>query len=253
MSVTTVETLLRKLRLTVAANELSEVLEQSKSNASLDWVINLLQREADVRTERLLQSKIKRSGIPDLKCLENFDWKFNPTINKGKIEDMACLEFIRRKEIHLLLGQPGTGKSHLAKAIGLKAIYAGHDVYWSSLKKLSEDIIKAKQKGDLAQLFKKILNSRLWILDDWAVVSLSREVSEEVFDLLDRRQRSTAMILTSNRDISEWPQVFVDPVLASAAIDRIFDRASVMIFTGKSYRAEGKKEFEVEKLNEIRV
>ena len=78
-------------------------------------------------------------------------------------------------------------------------------------------------------------------MDDWGVVSLSREVSEEVFDLLDRRQYSTAMILTSNRDISEWPEVFVDPVLASAAIDRIFDRATVTIFKGKSYRGEGKK------------
>ena len=84
---------------------------------------------------------------------------------------------------------------------------------------------------------KRILSSNLWILDDWGVVSLNREVSEEVFDLLDRRKYSTAMILTSNRDINEWREVFVDPVLASAAIDRIFDRANITIFPGKSYRA----------------
>lgn len=253
MSVASVEELLRKLRLTVAADELSVVLDEAKSNASLDWVVNLLQREIDVRAEKLLERRIKRSGIPELKSLESFDWGFNPSINKAKIVELAKLHFIKTREINLLLGQPGTGKSHLSQAIGLKAIYEGYDVYWSSLKKLSEDIIKAKEKGELDLLFKRILSSKLWILDDWAVISLNREVSEEVFDLLDRRKRSTAMILTSNRDIGEWPQVFVDPVLASAAIDRIFDRANVMIFTGKSYRAEGKKEKEVENINELRV
>lgn len=253
MSVGTVESLLRTLKLTTAANELSEVLSKSKSNASLGWVINLLQREVDNRKERYLQNKIKRSGLPELKSLDSFDWKFNPNINREKIEGIASLKFIKDRRINLFLGQPGTGKSHIAKAIGLKAIFEGYNVYWSGLKKLSEDIIKAKRRDEMPRLFKKVLSSDLWILDDWAVIGLNRDVSEEVFDLLDRRRNNTAMILTSNRDINEWPQVFVDSVLASAAIDRIFDRANVMIFTGRSYRAEGKEEKRVENLNELRV
>lgn len=242
MGVKTVEGLLRELKLSTAANEINEVLSSSKANVSFSWITNLLQREVDSRKEKRLQSRIRRSKIPELKSLEQFDWKFNQSINKEKIDEIAELDFIKNSEIVLFLGQPGTGKSHIASAIGLKAIYSGSNVYWTSLKRLSEDIIKAKEKNELSVLFKKILNSNLWILDDWGVVSLSREVSEEVFDLLDRRKYSTAMILTSNRDISEWPEVFVDPVLASAAIDRIFDRANVTIFKGKSYRGEGKKE-----------
>ena len=241
MSVTTIESLFRTLRLSTAANELSTVLKESKSNASLSWLVNLLQREVDARKEKSTQGKIKRSGIPELKCLESFDWNFNKSINKDKIDSIAELEFVKEKGIVLFLGQPGTGKSHIAQSIALKAILEGHEVYWSSLKRLSEEILKAKQRDDLPRLFKKILSCSLWVLDDWAVVSLSREVSEEVFDLLDRRKYSTAMILTSNRDINEWPQVFVDPVLASAAIDRIFDRPNVAIFQGKSYRASGEK------------
>lgn len=245
MSVKTVESLLRELKLSTAAEEINEVVSKSRASVSFGWITNLLQREVDARKEKRLQTRIRRSRIPELKSLETFDWKFNPQINKGKIEDIASLDFIKESEIVLFLGQPGTGKSHVATAIGIKAIYSGSNVYWTSLKRLSEDIIKAKEKNELSSLFKRILSSNLWILDDWGVVSLSREVSEEVFDLLDRRRYSTAMILTSNRDISEWPEVFVDPVLASAAIDRIFDRANVTIFKGKSYRGEGKKDKEV--------
>jgi DNA replication protein DnaC len=247
MSVKSVETLLKELRLVTAASELAVVLKESKENVSMGWITNLLQREVDARRERCLQAKIVRSRMPELKSLEEFNWEFNPEINRARIEDIASLEFIKERSIVLFLGQPGTGKSHLAAGIGLKAIYSGMTVYWSSLKRLSEEILRAKSRNELSLLFKKILSSDLWIMDDWGVVSLSRDVSEEVFDLLDRRSGSTAMILTSNRDISEWPEVFTDPVLASAAIDRIFDRAKVSEFRGKSYRAEGNKKVEVVK------
>lgn len=253
MSVQTVETLLRGLRMTTAAEELSDVLMEAKSNVSLSWLINLLQREVDARKERQLQTRIKRSNIPELKSVESFNWNFNPAISQVKIECIASLDFIKNREIVLFLGQPGTGKSHLAQAIGLKAVLEGKTIYWTSIKILAEDIMKAKLKNELSKLFKRILTSDLWILDDWAVIGLSRDVAEEVFDLLDRRKNSTALLLTSNRDINEWPEVFVDPVLASAAIDRIFDRANVTIFSGKSYRATGKKDKRIENIKELRV
>ena len=244
MSKKALESLLRSLRLSTAAEELENVLKESRG-VSLDPFINLLQRELDFRRERNLKGRIKRSNIPELKSLENFNWSFNKEISREKIESLASLDFIKDRDSVLFLGQPGTGKSHLAVAIGLKAILEGGSVYWSNIKRLSEDIIKAKRRGELGKLFKRILSSNLWILDDWAVIRLTQEVSEEVFDLLDKRKYSTALLLTSNRDINEWPQVFGDPVLASAAIDRIFDRPSVTIFRGESYRAKGEKDQKV--------
>ena len=147
-----------------------------------------------------------------------------------------------------MLGQPGTGKTHIALSLALKAVCQGERVFCTSLKKLIQEIRIAKERNTLDTLFKKILSSRLWILDDWGVVSMPRDIGEEVFDLLDRRKYSSSMILTSNRDVTEWPEVFSDPVLSSAALDRIFDRAEIIVFKGKSYRLSGRIEIKSDKL-----
>lgn len=113
-------------------------------------------------------------------------------------------------------------------------------MYWTSAKKLQADIFEARAKNNLDLLFKKILSAKLWVYDDFGVVSYPREIAEEVFDLLDRRKHTSAMILTSNRAVEEWCQVFPDSVLANAAIDRMFEHAIVHVFQGKSYRLKGK-------------
>lgn len=234
---------LKKLRLMTASSELDAVLSKHKSAASLPWAIELLERELDSRQERALQARIKSARFPEVTSLESFDWKFNPQINEPKIRDLAKGEFIRNNQIALFLGKPGTGKTHLSIAIGILAASRGIRVYCTSVKRLIHDITVAKAKNSLDVLFRKILSSQLWIMDDWGVVSMNRDQAEEVFDLLDRRRHSSAMILTSNRDIAEWNEMFPDPVLANAAIDRIFDRAEVVLFEGESYRMKGKIKF----------
>lgn len=252
MSIQTLESQLKTLHLKTIAIELREFLRSQQKSVSLDWLIELMQREIDSRKEKSLQQRIKRAMFPSISTLEEFDWDFNKKIDKAKILELADLHFIKKNEIALFLGFTGTGKSHLAIAIGLLAIHQGYPVYWCSLKRLAADIRKYKDKGDLSILFKKILDSRLWIVDDWGVVSLPRDIAEEVFDLFDRRKHSTAMILTSNRDVNEWPQVFSDPVLASAAIDRIFEDAHVTIFEGDSYRHRKNKEFKRKQKTQIK-
>ena len=240
MNIETLSNQLKTLKMHAAATELQEVIVKHKKAVSLSWVSDLLEREIDARREKSLMARIKRANFPDVTTLETFDWSFNPKINKEKIHEIATLNFIANNQICLFLGQPGTGKTHLALAIGVLAANRGYRVYCNSLKKLAENILQAKLKNNLNSLFKKILSARLWILDDWGVTTMTREIAEEVFDLLDRRKFSSAMILTSNRDVDEWPQVFPDPVLANATIDRIFDRADISIFKGKSYRLKGK-------------
>lgn len=240
MNLEAVRSQLRSLKLSTAAKELEEVAAKHKAAVSLHWVSELLERELDARKERALQKRIERAQFPELATLEAFDWRFNPKIDKDKIEELAQLEFIRNNRIALFLGKPGTGKTHLALALGLLAVKADLRVYCTSAKNLAYEITLARAKNSLDVLFKRILSSDLWIVDNWGVVSMSREIAEEVFDLFDRRKYNSAMVLTSNRDLKEWSEVFPDPVLANATIDRMFDRAEIVIFEGKSYRLKGR-------------
>lgn len=240
MNSETVKKQLQELRLRVAARELDEVLAAERRTVSLDWIAGLLSREIDARREHAVASRIRRAEFPEVTSLEAFDWEFNPDIDRAAIERLATLSFLERNEIALFLGKPGTGKTHLALAIGVRAVHRGHRVFCSSVKRLAAQITLARANNSLDVLFRKILSARLWILDDWGVVSMRSEVAEEVFDLLDRRRHSSALILTSNRDVTEWGSVFPDPVLAGAAIDRLFDRAQVVTFQGASYRLKGK-------------
>lgn len=240
MNIATVINQLKTIKLNTAALELEQVISKHKKAVSLVWVSDLLEREIDARKEKVLMARIKKANFPEITTLEAFDFSFNPEIDENKIRELATLNFIPHNQICLFLGQPGTGKTHIAMAIGVLAANKGFRVYCTNLKKLAKDILQAKLKNNLDSLFKKALSAKLWLLDDWGVTTMSREIAEEVFDLLDRRKHSSAMILTSNRDIDEWPQVFPDPVLANATIDRIFDRADISVFKGRSYRVKGK-------------
>ena len=240
MNSETIKTQFQELQMKTAAAELEDILASQRKTVALDWISALLSREIDARRERSVQSRIRRAEFPEVTTIESFDWEFNPTIDRIVIEKLANLEFIKKNEIALFLGKPGTGKTHLALAIGVRAVHHGYRVFCSSVKRLSQQIASARARNALDVLFKKILSSRLWILDDWGVVSMKSEIAEEVFDLLDRRKHSSALVLTSNRDVDEWGSVFPDPVLAGAAIDRLFDHATPVIFEGKSYRLKGK-------------
>lgn len=240
MNVETMKQQFKTLKLPTAGRELEAVIARHKQAVSLSWVSELLEREIDDRKERALQKRITRACFPEVKTLESFDWKFNPKVDKNKIEELAGLEFIKNNQIALMLGNAGTGKTHIALAIGVLAAKAGCRVYCTSAKRLTQEITVARLKNNLDVLFKKVLSADLWIIDDWGVVSMNREIAEEIFDLFDRRKYHSAMILTSNRDIKEWNEVFHDPVLANATIDRIFDRAQIIIFEGKSYRLKGR-------------
>jgi len=240
MTPETVRQQLQNLRLNHSSQALEDVLTRHKKAVSLGWLSELLQLEIDQRRDAQIRARIKAAAFPEITTFEGFDFSFNPALNEEHLRSLATLKFIERNQIALFLGQPGTGKTHIAVSIGVLAATAGFKVFSTSAKRLNQQLVLARARNTLDDLFRKILSARLWILDDWGMVSFERQVSEEIFDLLDRRKHSSAMILTSNRDVAEWPQIFPEPVLAGSAIDRIFDRADITIFKGKSYRLKGR-------------
>mgnify|MGYP003404413540 FL=1 len=249
MNLEVVKEQFKKLKMFKSSKELDEILIKNKKAIDLSWLSEVLEAELDYRNEVSIQRRILNAQFPELRSLEQFNWGFNPKIPKERINELATLNFIEKNEIGLFLGNPGTGKTHIAISIGMLAARYGYKVYCTSVKRLTKKILAAKKENTLDSLFKKILTSKLWILDDWGVVSMNRDVSEEIFDLFDRRKHNSAMLLTSNRDVEEWPQVFSDPVLANAAIDRMFEAANICIFQGESYRMKGRilmKDFDKE-------
>jgi len=248
MNIDTITSQLEALRMRTAARELPEALARQRGAVSLDWLSDLFQNEIDARKERAIDNRIRRAGFPEITSIETFDFAFNPDISREKIEALATLEFMKTNQIALFLGPPGTGKTHIAAALGVKAARQGYRVHCTSAKRLAQSITMAKLRNNLDVLFRRILAADLWIIDDWGVISMNREIAEEVFDLLDRRKNNAAMILTSNRDVQEWGEVFPDLVIANATIDRIFDRAQIVIFKGESYRLKGRL-----KMNDIDI
>lgn len=243
MIIDTIREQLKLLRLPMAAQELEALITKRKMTSDLNWLSELLTTELDSRQENAMERRIRRAEFPERRTFEQFNWDFNKKLPRQAIESLRSMNFIDNNEIALFLGSPGTGKTHIAIALGLMAAKAGHSVFCTSVKRLATKIHKAKERNTMDILFRQILTSKLWILDDWGVVSMSRDVSEEIFDLFDRRKHSSAMILTSNRDVEEWPQVFSDPILAGAAIDRMFENSNICIFEGPSHRMRGRIEF----------
>jgi DNA replication protein DnaC len=229
MQIDVIREQLKQLRLPSAMAELEMILQKRKIKSDINWLSELLEAELDARKESAVERRIKKASFPERTTLEQFNWEFNKKLPREQIEDLATCEFVERNEIALFLGNSGAGKTHLSVAIGMKAAQQGHSVYCTSVKRLGTKIRIAREKNTLDVLFKQILTSKLWILDDRGVVTMPIDVSEEIFDLFDRRKHNSAMILTSNRDAEEWPQVFTDPILAGAAIDRMFERAVTIL------------------------
>ena len=217
------------------------MLTQHRKAVNLDWLSDLLARELDARKHNALKLRFKQAGFPESVSLETFDFRFNPEIDEGTIRELATLQFIDEHGIALFLGAPGVGKTHVALALGVAAAHRGHRVYFATHKKLIEHILLAKASHTLDQFFKRVLSCALWVIDDWAAVAMSREVAEEVFDLIDRRKYSSGLVLTSNRAVEEWGEVFPNSVLANATIDRLFEQAHTVVFKGKSYRLKGRR------------
>jgi DNA replication protein DnaC len=229
---------LKKLRLSGLIESLEVRLQEAASHSlnHAEFLELVLQDELVVRSDRLLQRRVKTAGFRDLKTLDAFDWAFNPSIKKKLVFDLATARFIREARDVLWLGPPGLGKSHLVQAIGYHAIKAGFVVLYRSIFDVVRDFLHDEALGTEDKVLAKYLKPDLLIIDDMGMKQLPKRSGEYLFEIVMRRYETRSTMMTSNRPLEDWGKLLGDVPAATAILDRFLHHAEIIQITGKSYR-----------------
>lgn len=207
----------------------------------VDFLERLLEDEVERRSQKQLRLRLRRASFDIEKTLEGFDFGFNPTINRQLIFDLATCHFVERHENVLIQGPAGVGKSHLAQALGHEACRRGYDVIFANASRLLAHLHGGRADGTYERRLLSYTRPDLLIIDDFGLKALPAPGPEDLYEIVNERYERGSMIVTSNRAFSEWPELFGNPLLASAALDRLADRAHQVVVTGDSYRSKGRR------------
>jgi DNA replication protein DnaC len=241
MNVVELDHALRKLRLSGMADVLDVRLRQAQTEhlAPLDLVSALVVDELERRQDRLFARRHKQAGFRDAdRALDSFDFDFNKKMNRALIYDLATARFIERREDALFLGPPGTGKSHLAQAIGRAAIHQGYRVVYREAHTLIEEIADATLDGTRKTYLADLAAVPLLIVDDLGMRKLPHTAAEDLLELVMRRYERASTILTSNRPVDDWGKLLGDTAAVTALLDRLLHHAHVLKCGPRSWRTK---------------
>jgi DNA replication protein DnaC len=229
---------LRQLRLGGMAETLTVRAQQARADSlgPLDFLSLLVHDELQRRRDRLVERRIKKAAFRDITSLDTFNWSFNPTIDRALIFELATGRFIERREDALILGNPGTGKSHIAQAIGMAAIHGGFYVLYRAAHTLFEELVLAEACGERDQSIATLCETPLLILDDVGMRKPPASAAEDLLEIVMRRYERASTIITSNRPIEDWPKLFGDTPAVTAFLDRLMHHCHLIEIRGKSYR-----------------
>jgi len=241
MNLIELERALRQLRLSGMANVLETRLRQAQAEpmAPLDLLACLVSDELTRRSDRLLERRRQQACFRDPhKTLDNFDFTFNPKMNRSLVFDLATGAFIDRREDALFLGPGGTGKSHLAQAIGQAAIQQGYKVLYRETHILLEELAEAVLDGTRKQYMESVSTVALLIIDDFGMRKLPQTAAEDLLEIIMRRYERASTLLTSNRPVDDWGKLLADVAAVSAMLDRLLHHGHVLKCGPKSWRTK---------------
>jgi DNA replication protein DnaC len=232
------QTSLRQLRLSGLAASLDVRLQEAAGNhlGHGEFLELLLQDELLVRNQRLIGRRTKAAGFRELQTLDEFDFSFNSSIKRKQIFELATGAFVRQPRDVLLIGPPGTGKSHIAQALGYQAIKNGLTVMYRSIFDVVRDFLHEEAINQQDKVMDRYLRADLLIIDDMGMKQLPKQSGEYLFEIIMRRYQVRSTMMTSNRPLEDWGKLIGDVPAATAILDRFLHNAEVIAITGRSYR-----------------
>jgi DNA replication protein DnaC len=237
------EHLLGKLKMDHLEAQLDAVCEQAAQRQAdyKTFLVQALQTEWQGRYQRGTELRLRQARFPWLKTLEQFDFDFQPSLDRRQMRELAGMSFVERAHNVIVLGPPGVGKTHLAIALGIKAVEAGYSVLFLTLEELIGRLVRAAKESRLERSLQQLTYPKVLIIDEIGYLPLSSFEASLFFRLVVRRYERASMVVTSNKSFLDWGEVFSDPVLATAILDRLLHYSTTLNIKGESYRLKEKR------------
>jgi DNA replication protein DnaC len=237
------DNLLDKLRMDHLEAQIDAVCEQA-AQKQLDYktfLVQALQTEWQGRYQKGIEARLRQARFPWLKTLEQFDFEFQPSLDRRQVRELAGMSFVERAHNVIILGPPGVGKTHLAIGLGMKAVEAGYSVLFLTLESLMIRLVKAFNENRLERSLQQLVYPKVLIIDEIGYLPLSNLEASLFFRLVVRRYERASLIITSNKSFLDWGEIFNDPVLATAVLDRLLHYSTTLNIKGESYRLKEKR------------
>ena len=235
--------LLEKMKMDHVSLQLDAILEQAakKDLNYRDFLADVLRSEWTGRHQKGIEARLKAARFPWVKTMEQFDFSFQPTIDRKVIRELSSVGFVERGENIIILGPPGVGKTHLAAALGVKALEAGHTVLFLTLESMITRLTRARMENRVERQLIQFVSPKVLIIDEMGYLPMNRDEAGLFFRLLARRYEKASTIITSNKSFVDWGEIFNDQVLATAILDRLLHHCTTLNIKGESYRLKEKR------------
>jgi len=236
----TIKNYLKEFKLAGMLNTLEERLSYANDNhlSHNQFLEILCEDESTNRKDNGHKKRYARAKLPAHKTIEDFDFSFQPSIDKKQINDVATCQYIKDKRSLIFIGNPGTGKTHLAIALGIKALSKNYKVFFTSVSEMLYQLHTSKADNSYYKKLQDYLSPDLLILDELGFKKLPSYSADDFFDVISKRYEKGSCIITTNKNFDQWGEIFTDNVLSSAIQDRIIHYANIFKINGQSYRAK---------------